>query len=179
MTPIIEATEATEAATEAAATAATEAAATEAAATAAAEATAATEAAARAAVSQEDALPEWARKELTKVRGEAAGWRTQLRESEAKLAAAKTPEEFETATTDLRTKVSELEHAIVAAAFGLPPDLAARLRGATKAELEADAKVLQKFAPAQDPENLSGGLDPNNDDDGEMDPRVLARRHRR
>ncbi|MFI7598303.1 hypothetical protein [Actinoplanes sp. NPDC049681] len=62
--------------------------------------------------------------------------------------------------------------------FNLPDELAARLRGATVQELEADAKVLQKFAVAPStPAALSGGLDPADDSDTEADPRALARKY--
>jgi len=42
----------------------------------------------------DDELPEWARTKLTKANSEAANYRTRLRETEAKLLEAKTPEEF-------------------------------------------------------------------------------------
>lgn len=132
----------------------------------------------------EDELPEWARNELKKARGDAARYRTGLREAEAKLAAAKTPEEFETATRELAQQNAKLTREInvrdVAAKHGLPPALAARLQGSTPEEMEADAVELAKLvAPnptgSGDPK---GGLDPN-DDDNEMDPRKLAARYRR
>ncbi len=54
--------------------------------------------------SREDDLPDWARKELAKVRNEAAGYRTRLRDAETKLSGAKSPEEFEAALTDVKAK---------------------------------------------------------------------------
>jgi hypothetical protein len=123
----------------------------------------------------EDELPEWARKELTKARNEAAGYRTRLREAEDKLKDAKTPEEFETALTEFRTKNAELERNLVvtkvAAKYELPAELAARLQGEDEAAIEADAKALAALVvtPQVNPENLRGGLNPTDDDD-EFDP---------
>ncbi|WP_367135801.1 hypothetical protein [Saccharothrix sp. HUAS TT1] len=134
-------------------------------------------------VKPEDELPEWARKELTKVRGEAANYRTQLREAQKNLESAKTPEEFAAATTSLTEKVAELERQLVreqvARKYELPDELAALLTGKTPEELEAVAKTLQRYAPATEPTVLGGGLTPDDGDDGEMDPRKLARRTRR
>ncbi|QXE39413.1 hypothetical protein KQY30_25820 [Streptomyces sp. GMY02] len=131
----------------------------------------------------EDALPEWARKELTKVRGEAASYRTRLRDAESKLSEAKSPEEFEAALTEVKAKNAELEHSLVVASvarkFELPDELAGRLRGSTSQELETDAKALQALLAPAAPESLGGGLTPSDEDDGEMDPRKLARRTRR
>ncbi|MFF7254797.1 hypothetical protein [Streptomyces microflavus] len=133
---------------------------------------------------QEDELPDWARKELAKVRGEAAGYRTRLRDAETKLSGAKSPEEFEAALTEVKQKNAELERSLVVSSvarrFDLPEELAERLRGATPEELEADAKSLQSLLAPKAPPALGGGLDPSEgDDDGEMDPRKLARRTRR
>ena len=133
----------------------------------------------------EDALPEWARKELTKVRGEAANYRTKLREAEQKLSEAKTPEEVNAAISELREQNEKLERSIlvntVATKYELTPLLASRLVGSTEAELEADAKLLAAALPAAPlaPPKLAGGLDPSDDSDTESDPRKLARRSRR
>ncbi|MEU6959598.1 hypothetical protein [Streptomyces chrestomyceticus] len=128
-------------------------------------------------------LPEWARKELSKVRGEAASYRTRLRDAETKLSEAKSPEEFETALAEVKAKNAELEHSLVVASvarkYDLPEELAGRLRGSTSDELEADAKALQALLAPAAPPSLGGGLDPSDEDDGEMDPRKLARRSRR
>jgi len=67
----------------------------------------------------------------------------------------------------------------VARKYDLPDELAARLRGSTVEELEADARTLAALLAPKAPESLGGGLTPSDDDDGEMDPRVLARRTRR
>lgn len=133
----------------------------------------------------EDELPEWARKELTKARGDAASYRTRLREAEAKLAEAKTPEDIEAAVADLKAANADLERQIVvrdvAAKHNLPPALAKRLTGSTPEELEADAKELAKLvAPAPTtPSSPAGGLNPGDNDDSPSDPRTLARVARR
>ncbi|WP_369186489.1 hypothetical protein [Streptomyces sp. R08] len=132
----------------------------------------------------EDELPDWARKELAKVRGEAAGYRTRLRDAETRLDGAKSAEEFEAALTEVKQQNAELERSLVVASvarrFDLPEELAGRLRGTTPEELEADAKSLQSLLAPKAPSALGGGLDPSEgDDDGEMDPRKLARRTRR
>ena len=129
----------------------------------------------------DDELPDWARKRLTRANAEAANYRTRLREAEARLDGAKTPEEYEQAVTDIKTRNADLEQQLarerVARKFGLPDDLAGRLTGATVEELEADARKLQKYSAPAEPVVLSGGLDPTDDSDTETDPRVLARRY--
>jgi hypothetical protein len=130
----------------------------------------------------EDELPEWARKELTKVRGEAANYRTKLRETEKKFSEAKTPEEFEVARTELSTRIAELEHEVavskVARQYDIPDELLPLLSGKPEGELETIAKTLQKYAAPAAPDNLSGGLDPSEGDDS-FDPAEVARAARR
>lgn len=117
--------------------------------------------------------PEVLRKKLTDANAEAANYRTKLREVEAKLSEAKTVEEFEAATSELKGQVDALERAIllrdVAAKYELPAALAKRLAGTTPEELEADAKELQKLVAPAAPESLGGGLDPEDDSD-DFDP---------
>ncbi|AFV51330.1 head scaffolding protein [Streptomyces phage phiCAM] len=131
----------------------------------------------------EDELPEWARKELTKVRGEAANYRTKLREAETSLQNAKTPEEFESARTELSQRIAELEREVVvskvARKYELPDELVPLLKGDSEEALELVAKTLSKYAVTPAPESLGGGLTPSDDNDDEMDPRKLARRTRR
>ncbi|WP_230396564.1 hypothetical protein [Streptomyces blattellae] len=133
--------------------------------------------------SREDDLPDWARKELAKVRNEAAGYRTRLRDAETRLSGAKSPEEFEAALADVKAKNADLERSIlvstVARRFDLPEALAGRLHCKTPEEMEADAKALQALVTQGSPATLGGGFDPSGEDDGEMDPRKLARRSRR
>ncbi|ONI83493.1 hypothetical protein ALI22I_33920 [Saccharothrix sp. ALI-22-I] len=132
---------------------------------------------------REDELPAWARKKLEKANAQAASYRTQLRDAQTALENAKTPEEFQAATATLTEKVAELEHQLVreqvARKYELPDELATLLTGKTADELEAVAKTLQKYAPTTESVVLGGGLTPDDGDDGEMDPRKLARRTRR
>ncbi|ATI18873.1 scaffolding protein [Streptomyces phage Janus] len=122
---------------------------------------------------EETVPPEVLRKKLTDANAEAANYRTKLRETEAKLSSAKTLEEFEAATSELRGQIEALERQIllndVAAKYELPPALAKRLTGTTAEELDADAKELQKLVAPSQPESLSGGLDPE-DDEEDFDP---------
>ncbi|MFJ1932626.1 hypothetical protein ACIOGZ_08100 [Kitasatospora sp. NPDC088160] len=135
------------------------------------------------AASPEDDLPDWARRELSRTRAESASYRTRLRDAEERLTAAKSPEEFEAAVAEVTAKNAELERTLmigtVARRYDLPDALAARLRGATVEELDADAKTLQGLLVPPLPQSLDGGLDPSSQDDGELDPRKLARRTRR
>lgn len=133
----------------------------------------------------EEELPAWARRRLTKANGEAARYRTEVRDLAAKLAEAKSPEDIADATAALQSRVAELEHEVVvrdvASEYKLPADLAAALKGSTKEELEAHAKVLAKYAPKgpTPPPRLGGGLDPTGaDGDGPLDPRKLAGKRR-
>ncbi|MFE7463098.1 hypothetical protein ACFU6R_03200 [Streptomyces sp. NPDC057499] len=127
---------------------------------------------------EESVPPEVLRKKLTDANAEAANYRTKLRETEVKLSGAKTLEEFEAATSELRGQIETLERQIllnnVAAKFELPPALAKRLAGTTPEELEADAKELQKLVAPPAPESLGGGLTPS-DGEEDFDPVKAAR----
>ena len=126
-------------------------------------------------------------KALSKVRGENASWRTKYRELETKLGEAKTPEQVAEIvagiTADRETSERALVMENVALKHGLPDDLAAALKGNTREELEAHAKVLAKYAPVQeetpDPENLRGGLDPDQGGDSFDAKAELAKVRRR
>lgn len=135
---------------------------------------------------EKELTPEQLKAELTRTRAEAANWRTKLRDAEKALKDAKTPEEHAAAIDELSRQNAELEHQIlvgrVARKHSLPDELAERLRGATEAELEADAEALKKFAAPQGtkpPVELRGGLTPDEDPDDEDDPRKLAARYPR
>ncbi|UZJ23709.1 hypothetical protein RHODO2019_10865 [Rhodococcus antarcticus] len=132
-------------------------------------------------VKPEDELPDWAKSELTKVRGEAANYRTRLREVEKKLTEAKTPEEHAAALQEFQDKNATLERSLivnsVARKHDLPDALAARLNGSTEAELEADAKELAKLLAPTAPADLRGGLDPDDEDTDSSDPRAMAKRY--
>lgn len=130
---------------------------------------------------QDEPLPEWARKRITRANAEAANYRTRLREAETRLEGAKTSQEYEAAVADIKARNMELEQQLirerVARKYHLPDDLATRLRGATTEELEADAKALQKYAAPAEPVVLSGGLNPADDSDT-FDPVKEARKAR-
>lgn len=127
---------------------------------------------------QEDELPDWVKKELKDVRSEAANYRVQLREAQAKLEGAKTPEEFAAAIAEISTKNAELERSLmvtkVASKHELPAELAELLKGDDEATLEAHAKTLAALiTPKKDPESLTGGLSPLSSDD-DFDPVAAA-----
>jgi len=125
--------------------------------------------------------PEWYEAELGKTRNEAANYRTKLRDAEAKLTAAKTVEEFEAATNELKATIAKQERDLLVAKVGkdLPDELAALLKGDTEAELLAHAEVLKKFVQPQaaPPEQLGGGLNPGQGVD-DFDPVAIARKAR-
>lgn len=116
------------------------------------------------------------RANLTKANQEAARYRTRLREVEKALEGRKTDEEVQALLDNLVTERETAERSLlienVALKFGLPEALAARLQGATREELEADAQTLIAFAPKGGdevpPGDLNGGLNPGSDsgDDG-------------
>jgi hypothetical protein len=120
-----------------------------------------------------DALPEWARRELEKARGEAATYRTRLRETETELA---TKVRAETEAREAAER--EALRAQIARRFALPDDLAAILQGDNAEVLEQHAQTLAKYAPqAQDsfdPSTARGGLDPADEGDDDLDPVALA-----
>lgn len=115
---------------------------------------------------EEKLSPAELRKLVTKANAEAAATRVKLRETEARLSTAKTPEEFEAAVNDLRKQNDELTKAKIAAEHALPPELAELLKGSTEEELIAHAKTLAQFAPkpATKTGPLKGGLNPNEED---------------
>ena len=148
-----------------------------------AQAAAATEAAAKEAAAKDAELPEWARTELARVRDEAAKSRISLRDAMTKFEGAKTPEEFAAAVAEYKTEnarlAQDLARNTVGAKYHLPPELSAVLMGDTPEALDAHGKLLSKFVTAEneDPENLSGGLDPKGDD-GSFDPVAEAHKAR-
>lgn len=130
--------------------------------------------------------PEVMRRELEKARKEAADRRVAYRELEKKLEGAKTPEEHEAALKELRESNARLERNLlvrdIADTHKLPAELRDVLKGDTKEELEAHAKVLAKFAPAEESghEDLSGGLNPSQKPDPDADnPAALAKKLRK
>lgn len=130
------------------------------------------------AMSLEDAL-----EEVTKTRGEAANYRVRAREAEEALAKAKTLDEVNEIVAKMTSDREVSERALlvenVALKHSLPEALAARLQGATREELEADAKVLAELIPEEPVGSLRGGLDPDGGEDEPSDPRALARKYNR
>lgn len=129
------------------------------------------------------------RKKLEDANAEAANYRVKLREAQAALKDAKTAEEFEAARTEFENKINELEldrdRRDVAEEAGIPAALRHLIVGSNREEMKAQAEVLKPFLreegkreklPSTPPR---GGLDPTNDDDGELDPAVLRREVRR
>lgn len=130
-------------------------------------------------LSHEDALAA-----LKQTRGEAANWRTKVRELESKLAEAKTPEQIEALVNEMKVEREQAEAALVvenvALRHKLPDDLKvvleAAARGKSREELEQHAKALAKYAPTGDEEDpeLQGGLRPGSSDDS-FDPVAVSR----
>src|SRR5690606_25787522 len=79
---------------------------------------------------------------VKQLRDEAASYRTKLRETEAKYEGAKTPDEVEAITRELRDTIAAYERENArreaAEAAGLPLSFAGRLQGETAEELLAD-----------------------------------------
>jgi hypothetical protein len=131
-----------------------------------------------------DDLPEWARTELSKVRSEAASYRTRLREAEKQLEAATPAADLESRITELTETKTQLERKVLveqaARKHGLPDDLAALVQGEDAAAIEAHATALAKYAPTSGPdaESLSGGLNPSGDADDGFDPVEVAKEAR-
>lgn len=123
--------------------------------------------------------------EVTRVRAEAANYRTRLRVTEDKLKNAKTPEEVEAIKTELAAASTKDTRDLlvenVALNAKLPKELWTRLQGDTREELETDAKSLAKFALADagpDADDLRGGLTPaQKRDQDPTDPGALAAKY--
>jgi hypothetical protein len=125
--------------------------------------------------------PDDAVKAVSKLRKENASWRTKFRDLEAKMADAVTPEKIEELRNELAANSRALLVENVALKYDLPAELAERLTGDSREDLEADAKKLVKFVTAKgatSADDLSGGLDPSSDD-GEFDAQEYARNMRR
>jgi ABC-type oligopeptide transport system substrate-binding subunit len=132
-----------------------------------------------------DSLPEWVRKELAEARSDAAKYRTQLREAQAKAALhdAKNSEEVQAALKALQEANQKLERELVLERVtkGLPEELAglvANMNGSEE-ELKTYAETLRKHVKVGDsrtappPDSLRGGLDPSSKPDT-FDPAKAA-----
>lgn len=75
---------------------------------------------------------------LDKARKEAAKYRVEKRE---------TKDELTQRISALENQVKDAKRETIAARYNLPAELAARMKGETAEELEADAKTLAAFAP--------------------------------
>lgn len=133
--------------------------------------------------SKEDELPEWARSELTRARNDAARYRTELRKLQQQTKDAKTPEEFEAAVREYQERIAALESEMlrerIARKYNLPDDLAELLKGDDENAIEEHAKRLQKYAapaPAKSLDDLSGGMNPNEDEGTGLTPAQVAAR---
>lgn len=131
---------------------------------------------------KENELPEWAKKELTRTRAEAASYRVQRNELQSRLEGAKTAEEFEAARTEFNTALAAKDRELVIEKFGLTELLAKRLTGNSYDELVADATELATLMPpaAPVPPNgrLQGGLDPNTLEEPILTPKELANQYK-
>ncbi|GAA4726368.1 hypothetical protein GCM10023350_06380 [Nocardioides endophyticus] len=110
-----------------------------------------------AAVDEQQEVPEQALdhrgaiRALSKVRREAAATRLRIQQAEALLAGSRTSEGLEAELDSIREAGRVANHPLlvenVALRFGLPEELAEALKGDTRGELEAHARVLARFAP--------------------------------
>jgi|GEM_PF-1785593 len=131
-----------------------------------------------------DDLPAWAQARLRRLGNENAARRKANEELTAKLAGAKTTEEFEAAVTELRNANASLEReaklATVAHTHTLSAEALTLLEDVPTDKLEARAKALATLfgSPATTSRTPSGGLVPDDDDEG-FDPVKAAAEARR
>lgn len=128
-----------------------------------------------------DELPEWAQSEIRRLRQEAGGFRTKLREAQEALTNAKSPEDIEKAVSEavasVNAQLADAERRYIGAKHQLPDELASRIQGSTPEEMEADAKKLAKLLGSEADPELSGGLTPGSSDEV-FDPVAEAKRVR-
>lgn len=131
-----------------------------------------------------DSLPDWAKKELTDTRAEAANYRTKLRDAEQKLSTAKSPEDIEAAVKEFRENNAKLERdlALANASKGLSDEQAAILAAMswqTPEDLTKHVEAIRKLTPAKEDDDLTppgkprGGLNPGDEPDT-FDPHDVA-----
>lgn len=147
--------------------------------------------------------PEAARKEIEKLRKEAAGWRTKYREAEPQLSEyqkyldsqkteqQKLAEAKESAERELAGLRSANARLMAAATHNLPPDLIDLLGDGTEEQIDERARLLaEKLAAAAPPapaeperkppaqtrpvESLTAGAKPANDKPADMDSILRA-----
>ncbi|WP_353707288.1 hypothetical protein ABRQ22_14955 [Cellulosimicrobium sp. ES-005] len=128
-----------------------------------------------------DELPAWAQAEVKRLRAENAKRRTTNTELTEKLAAAKTPEEFEAAVGELQAANAQLERDATVAKLqhqhGLDDDVVALLEDVPTDKLADRAAALARLATGGVERDPSGGLTPDAGGDG-FDPVKAAREHR-
>lgn len=124
-------------------------------------------------LSHEDALTA-----LEKTRRENASWRTKFRDLEKRLEDSKTSEEVTKIVDEMKAEAAARDRALVvenvALKFNLPDDLAAVLNGESREDLEAHARVLQKYAHTESEDEGNGGLDPSESNEA-FDPEALVK----
>lgn len=130
-----------------------------------------------------EGLPAWAQSEIRRLRNEAAARRKANEELNTKLVGAKSAEEFETAVSELREANATLEReaalAKVAHAHTLSDEAMTLLEDVPTDKLEARAKALATlFGSPTTTRTPSGGLVPDDDDEG-FDPVKAAAEARR
>lgn len=145
-----------------------------------------------------EALPEWARKAITRANAEAAARRVKERELQAKLEGAVSPEEHERIVKELRDSLAESSRTLltndVIRSFELPDDddtrefLTASDEEGLKKQAEKLAKLLSRNAPKTDdpdpelppPLDPRGGREPFKDSEPDTaDLRQTLNRKRR
>lgn len=108
---------------------------------------------------------------LERTRREHAGTRSRLttlerQQQEADAAKLSELEKAQKESTALKAQLAQRDHADlqreVAAEVGLPAQMASRLQGATREELQADAKALAKLIPAAAEQPAAFGANPAN-----------------
>ena len=103
------------------------------------------------------------REMLSAARAEAASYRIRLRETREQLQEYVSPADHEAVTRRVAELEAELSRRRLAAKYGLPERIAARIMGDSDEEREADAKVLAeelRMTSAAEIRVGRGGLDP-------------------
>lgn len=127
---------------------------------------------------------ESALKVVEKLRRSEAKYRVENKDLKKRYADAKTPQEIEEITKQVNEESAAEARALlaenVALKAGLPASFADRLKGSTREELEADAKVFAKLMPAvptEDPD-LEGGLEGAGDNEDTFDEEAARKANR-
>lgn len=100
-----------------------------------------------------DDLPEWARERISKANREAASYRSQLRDLQERTKEYKTVEEFNSAMSDLASRLAEKDRELIAERYRIDDDMREFIVGETAEEWEASAKKLSErlSKPAPEP----------------------------